>query len=303
MFIGALLLFGAGVCANADPLRVEITRVTPATFTQGEPIVLHYAIINNSNQPISVDFGEYGSIGQTDWATQTLTSSDGSVATPLKDSFPYNQGGLHVSSGFIESKGRKEGALVSSRCFSVQHPGKYTLNVQVDLAYIVDQSDHMVFASKATPATKFKEIFHFPLVVTAPDIHLMENMATKLELNAEQAKDHDQQMLLIQELATLPEDQAWPSWVKLAKNAFLGYSLALELGRRPTTRTADVMSQVIWPADASAKSSSGYELGNQFYGMYSHSSGLLKTHIRQIYADHGVDVDAPGQVFVVQVTD
>jgi hypothetical protein len=295
--ISALLL-GVSTFARADVMRFEITRVTPATFTQGEPIVLHYKIANDSAQYMTVNMGLDGAVGETHWVTQTLTSLDGIVSPSLTDPVPLDSGGLHFNRISMGPYGRKEGDLVASRCFSIPSSGEYKLNAQVDLSYGVGETDDASFANYVQAPTAFKQDFSFPLAVTAPDPKRLDGLAMSLEAAAEKAKDHNEQMLIVQELASLPEDQASSSWSKLKKNTFLSSWLALELGRRPTTLTADILSQLIWPDGATSKKHTRSAVSDQLAAMYNHSSGALKEHIRLIYAAHGIE--APDQFITWQ---
>lgn len=285
-----LTLMGIGSFAKGDAIRVEITRDSQQATMQGEPIVLHYVIANDSAQQTDVEMGLDGAVGGTKWIAKSLTAANGKSVPARDDPRHADPGGLHFSSLLIGPNEQREGDLVASQWFSIPHPGKYVLDIKVHLAYGTGESvDASVENSHSAPAT-FAQDFRFLLTIATSDPSRLQALAASLEQAATRAKDPHQATTLIQELASMQEGQAWPSWVKLSKNPALQSTFASELARYPTTRTADLLSQMAWPAGASPGQAGSSQAYKSLSEMYNHSAGKLKNHIKQIYGEHGIDL-------------
>lgn len=293
-----LTLMGIGSIAKGDAIRVEITRPGQQTLTLGEPIVLHYIIANDSAQQMNVEMGLDGAIGGTKWIAKSLTAANGKSIPIRDDPHHTDAGGLHFNSVLIGPNEQREGDLVASQWFSIPSPGEYTLGIQVHLAYGTGQSvDSSIENSLASPAT-FAQEYRFPVTITASDLSRLQTLAASLEHAATHAKDPHQAAILIQELVSMPEAQAWASWMELSKNPALQSTLASELARFPTTKTADLLSQMAWPATASPSQTGSSQAYERLSEMYNHSTGKLKDHIKQLYGEHGIAL--PERILALQ---
>lgn len=225
LFCTLIFLSAASSRADQAPMAVEVNLATPATISLGEPIMLHYKISNLSpDEKLVVLIGIYN----TRWYTLGLKDQAGNQVRLIPDTRPLNPRGFHSGDVSIyatsgQGDSWRDRYIVATRSFSVPHPGKYvlTMNVQAPYALVAPALEDPVQMKSliASAGTVLTQDFSFPLTVTAADPLVLQAKAKALKEAI--SKELNSTLLLpeMDELFSMPEAQAGPVWEDMAIHA------------------------------------------------------------------------------------
>lgn len=295
MFVG----FGLPAKAEEDSVEVQISLVSRATITQGEPILLHYTISNVTNHTIAVGLGLYN----TDWYQLSLVGHGGANAAPLPDERPMNpQGAFATPRNLIDAGGNLSGYIVATRFLAISHSGSYTLGIHLHLPYLSTEDDRIVPQDKTIRAsgTSIEQIFNFPIVVLPPDTVQLLKTATLLRQQYSQRKNEDRSMALLDALFSMPEAQASPIWESLANDPKESADLiASKLRHVNTITAADILAGMLQKRDRNQDELAA--VSRNLNEMYNTANPPLKAHLRQIATSYGITL--PEKITIPQAGD
>ena len=278
---------------DAGALTVRITPTSQNQISLGEPFVVHYRF-DNADPTAQVTF--HAGPDNDQWYTLTLRGQGGLVSQAPK--LPQKkQEGLSLSpERSIRTGDHLSGDFVATRGLVVPAPGRYTLTVHVDTPYFVEpQRGGMRYTTPGTsdpPSGMLTQDFDFPLVVTPIDPAKLQRTAERLKRAILDPVNAASSRSLVEQLFSLPEAQALPSWKALIA-APTSYSSVLEetvnqLSRLRTDTAADLLVQMQHrPGNAS-----GYtpRVDGALAEMYNTGSSTLRKHIKALAASQGAEL-------------
>lgn len=278
--------------ALADPpapnfITIEMFLATPSTIVQGEPILLHFKINNSDN----VDYTALRGTESKGWYSIKVSDTKGRPVSPRDEAHPLSS---------LEKFTQKPVTLQSNSYFQgyivpkpmLVNPGKYTLSVHVRLPYGVDPYTGIT-TTVPTPDRMtgiYQNDYTFPLTVLPPDAARLQARAGALEKVASDSRSMSWHPALVEELCSISEEQAWPSWQALADDpnatATAKVELAQQMVRLHTNRSVDVLAHLVWestPRFCDAGSATGFLMD-----AYTVGGGPVKQHVKDVFAQHGV---------------
>lgn len=301
----AAAFFPATSCqAEQEPMSADVALVTPATFSLGEPIMLHYKLANlSSTEKLAILRGIYN----TGWYTLSMKSVAGDRVALIPDERPLDPPGLHSGDVgvYAASDGRdswQDGYIVVSKFFAVQHPGKYLLTVHVRASYALvapTQENPVVMKDLInSDGTTLIQDFSFPLTVTATNPAILQAKANTLKGAIE--KEQTSTLLLpeMDELFSMPEAQASSVWETMALEArpMNRDLIANKLGTLHSTKAADILFKMI-----DNPASNSVFVSHRLSEVYNDGSPALREHIKSVAARKGIQL--PEQIALPQVID
>lgn len=206
------LLAGIGTTAHTQPpatasdmLRLS---VASSTVSQGEPIVVHFKIINTSAAEVYPDTSS-GRYQWTDrrpneWYHFELKNCSTGAVTPLPDLKTTNIGAVPPLPN-VAANSSSEGEIVANLPGSSLAPGKYVFSVQTNLLY-TSGPDHILSSQPIAVATLF------PITITQMDITRLSSEAQAWRAQVSASTDPVKQAAALRLLFALPEQSAMPQW-------------------------------------------------------------------------------------------
>ena len=299
------VLFGTTVCllaGNASmrakanprmpaPIDAQVSLASNPSIMLGEPIVLRYKIANaTDSQGVGIGLGTYN----TQWCRLSLTDAEGQSAQVIPDNRPLNPSGLHsTGTSFLRPDGSQEDQLVVTRFFRVLRPGKYTLNVHVQIPYVAttiteESSLNSDLESDIKANNKvLTDDFVFPLTITQAVPSRLEAKANSLRQVAMAEKGGRNYKVSLDALFSMPEAQAASSWKSLANNAneMDAELVADHLARIHSVTTVNLLVQMLDNPKLSPDQTS--YIRAKIDESYNAGDVTVKGHIKALAASRG----------------
>lgn len=284
------------VHADADssgPLRAEMYLASAKKFAPGEPVLVHYKVINTSpSESTTVSVGDNG----TEWySIKVLDATGRSVQMPPRlFARARKPEGLYQSPERILLPGEYlEGDIVASRFMSVPVPGQYSLHIAVLLGYETGQDSAGAPPEGMSNHFSLIRDFVFTTTVTRGDLTVVRARAESLR--QEMLQGNKDSNTLAEELFSMPEATALPTWQSLVNDPmsseFVLAGAAQQLSFRPSKAKADLVAQILWDSGRDPKTRSSAQAARIWAAMskmYGTSDSSLKQYIRSLYIAHGV---------------
>jgi hypothetical protein len=283
--LGAVIAPAVNADNNANALSVQFSLASPATVTQGEPIVLQYQIANSENAAIT----GFPKKEDQDWLSISLTDASGN-AVPSRTQFSPEQYATGVGISLhhipIPAAGTYENYEVINQRFAVPHPGKYILTVHMRLWYAYADPS-MDDASELITQT-----FSRPITITTMDRNRLTTVAQSLTdavlkaYTAPQAT-YEEQLMLVRALFSLPDTLAAPYWEKVGEShvEVAHFEVPHELYQVHTVVAAQVLAAII--THEASRNRAGMHR-NWLDRMYDTSSDAQKQAIREVYSEYNI---------------
>ncbi len=284
----ALLAFGTPSVAQAgpSPLQLTVSLDSPATVTQGEPIVLHYHVANTQEVPRTCLDRPQG----RDWLAESLTDAAGRAVPPAAQFDPQRfAGGFEITLPTfpVPALGAYDGYAVINQGFAAPAPGRYTLTVRASL--LSDLSAEVRVLSGSDDPDTLTQTFSFPLVVTSADNGRLAAVAKSLTdviLQKPDAQpDFETRSMRIRSLFSMPGAVAAPFWARVAQSV----DVSDELYRAHTAAAADVLASVGTDGSAPQKKTEPYR--RWLDRMYETGDAGLRQHVGSLYDHYGLHQD------------
>jgi hypothetical protein len=286
--IAAIIAVGAAkpVLANASPspFSIEASLVTPAQISLGEPILVHYDVVNMSGQTAAVRMGLYG----TDWYTLSLRDANGLDVQSIPDRRPKQpMGAFSTQDAFLHNGDDSSGYISVSKYEIIQHPGRYTLTIHINIPYTLTGDSEPGFpgATASVSGLAVSQDITLTILVTPPD-------AARLHATAEAIEKSVSNPIIDSRLAraemdglfSMPETQVSDIWKELTlKPGFNSDWAASELEDLHTKTGVDILIQMLdAPRQLVADPS------NRLNELYNTADPALKEYIKQVAAKHGI---------------
>ena len=272
------------------PLTVKMSLATGQTISLGEPIVIHYEMSNAlPTEHLILSHGP--SAG--DWYTIRLADGSGQAITTITSRRVHRTSGLFQDKevGIVHG-GKAEGYITVPTYRTLTRPGKYTLNVHARLPY-VSEPDTPVDVDPATHLS-LDQNYVLPFMLTASDATQLRNTAERLRQEAESPEYSGSAVSIVEALFSMPENQALASWQSLTSNPDVPERVlreaVIQLARLHSVAAVDLLAQLYWNPAQSPGMISWAEVGQHIAEIYNSSDASLKAHIRELFADHGVQL-------------
>lgn len=309
---GAVALVGVLPAAanTATPIHVEMSLATKPTITLGEPILLQYSVVNDTQEKVGVEWGraagyEQGS-EQAGWYTITLTDVAGNSVPAAAEATSSRRGFTLMPDPFLSPNTASKNFAVVTRRFVVPHPGRYVLKVHIQLPYAVvpkDQESPLVLKDDLKSAgTVLTQDYSFPLTVTRFDEPRLQATAEALRkaIGISNLSDGNRRSADIDALFSMPEAQAAPSWKLMANDPGMNaWGIADRLGRVHSAVAADILAQM--RQDPRLSPDVQNQISRSLNEMYNNGDAPLRSHVRNIGASFGISM--PEKVAIPVPTD
>ncbi len=289
--------------APAGPLHAEMRLVSSSKFAPGEPVLIHYSVVNESPSEAATFF--VGDTGR-DWYSIRSFDAGGHLLRAVSQ--PRSQvrkpeGLYQPAERTLSPGGRLEGDIVASDFLSPTVPGQYSLQVKVSLDYVMQPENSGDSAMEATNHFASSKDFAFTTTVTASNPGLVHAKAEALRQQLLRGGTAENSKTTMEELFAMPEAVALPVWQALvadpASSDFVLSDAAKQLSLHPSRASADLVAQMLWNTDRDADTRSPSQTADLWTAMsklYQTAAPDLKPYIRSLYIAHGVpasEVDRP----------
>lgn len=275
----AVMLMGgtasAGIPAS-DQASLQIS-LDASTFPQGEPIIVHYKIVNSGVNRV------YSTVLQKNrekWFNVEVTDEDGSIA-PAAHPLPPVYRGAFTDKAVISANSSYSDSVVLNQWVAPLKPGKYSVLIQAEVFYTEkrDGSDQMLITKQVS----------FPISITASDTNRFHSEAATacqtIETNTNPAKLE----LAVKTLFALPEQDALPQWQELAASQNLTDKtremVAEEVSHLNSLTAADLLAQLCW-GDGGQKHA-GIPMMVYLSGLWQEGNQAMRQHIEDLASQHG----------------
>ncbi len=289
------------ICATAVAITGSVAQASPttklpaglemsldgSTFSQGEPILIHYKITNGGDQDMYPDTrdGRNQCLEENykGWFSLMLKDAAGKTA-PAVSFFPPLSEGATGTGPRIPAGTSYASTLILNQWVTADHPGIYLLSVHVRLPCTLGSGTSISWF----PLTKD---FSFPLIITPTASNRLRFKASALRTAWIADADPSQGALKLKSLFALPEQTALPEWQALVADESLTGStremVAKEASQINSLGAVDLMAQLCWgPHPPDQKQTSVTEM-LCLSGMWIHGNAAMKKHIEKLAAEHG----------------
>lgn len=289
----------AGLAASpTPPIEAQITVDGSKNLSVGEPLSLLYRITNVSgDQNVGVGLGA----DKAQWCQLSLTDASGKTVQTIPNQGAPEPRGLHFTGTYLlQPDASEQDYLVVTRYLRISKPGKYTLTVQVNLPYILEEPTSSIsLASRIKSSNKaLITRFVFPLNITAANTTNLAAEAVNLSRMAKAEKDDSKQKCLLDELFSMPAAQAAPAWQKLVLGAG-PMDKDLIVGKLAALRSAEAADILLQMVDNPATNSRF--VSDKLAEVYNSGTPALQAHIKFIAGQRGLQV--PEEIALPQVMD
>ena len=289
--------------SSEGPLQAEMHLDSPHRFAPGEPVLIHYSVVNESATETATFF-----VGDTGTEWYSVKSLDAGGRTLRSSAQPHLQvrkpEGLYQPPERTLLPGEKtEGEIVASDFLPVAAPGQYRLQVSVSLSYVMKPMNDNAPSSEATDHFMSSKDFAFTTTVTAGNPGLVRAKAEALRQQLMRGGAAESYKTAAEELFAMPEAIALPAWQALIADPkssdFVRVEAAKQLSLHPSRASADLVAQMLWNTDRDADTRSPSQTAYLWTAMsklYDTASPDLKPYIRSLYIMNGVsaaEVDHP----------
>lgn len=248
-----------------------------STFLQGEPIIVHYKIVNSGVNRV------YSTVLQRNrdkWFNVEVTDEDGNIA-PAAQPLPPVYKGASADKAIISANSFYDDSVVLNQWVAPLKPGKYNVLIQAKVFYTEkrDGSDQMLITKQVS----------FPINITVSDMNRLRSEAVTACQTIETSTDPAKQELALKTLFALPEQDALPQWQELAASQNLTDKtremVAEEVSHLNSLTAADLLAQLCW-GDGGQKHT-GVPMMIYLSGMWQEGDQAMKKHIEDLAANHG----------------
>lgn len=289
--------------ASLNPIRAEMSLGSTKALAPGEPILVHYMLINESPTTAAVL-----SLGDTEreWYTIKAVDSAGHPvqASPKVASQLRKQEGLYQPSERMLLPGQKfEGDIVANNFLAMEAPGQYSLHVDVSLYYVMTATQAGNIVGTPSDTINLSKNFAFTTTLTSSNPATVRAKAEALRRQLMPGERTEKFKTVSEELFAMPEAIVLPTWQSLvadpATDDFVLTEAAEQLSTRPSRASADLVAQMLWERGGDGATRSPEQIGliwKAISKMYDSASPDLKPYIRSLYIKHGVpayEMDQP----------
>lgn len=283
--LAVFALSPAPVSASEDvtpPLDVQVSLVTPARITLGEPILLRYKIANDVEQKVAAHLGVYG----TDWYTITLRAANKTVMPSTQDPRPAQpSGAFSTQNGFLNRGGYSAGYIPVTKRMVIQHPGWYTLTLHVNIPYALGSD-----TAEGSPDAISQDMAFQILVTKADPVRLRATATTLQQAISKASVGSSTDVPLVRAeldaLFSMPEAQAAESWKVLARQQNINTDwVASELADLRSVTGTDILAEMLHnPVITSTRVSTHLD------ELYNTGVPAVREHIKEIASRHGLNL-------------
>ena len=289
LLAAVIALVSVCVSAHAEPSAaasgaIELS-LSNSTFSLGEPIVVHYKIINSGTTGIypGVTDGreQWLERGQGKWFELELKDGSGNIA-PATHFLSATYKGAYSGRPLIRAKASYVGSIIVNQWVTPPRPGNYTLSVQATVFY-TSGSDPSISPFPMTKAVSF------PITITPPDAARLRSQTSAWRSEIASSTDPAKQKAALELLFALPEQDALPEWQDLVADETLNDNArvmaAEEISHIDSLAAADLLAQLCWnPAGQGHK---GTPMMVYLSGMWQQGDAVMRKHIENLAASHG----------------
>lgn len=273
-------------------LIVTITQASTTKVCPGEPFVLHYKIANTDSVGQATF---YTGANFNRWYTLSLRSAYGITREASALPAEKKLEGLHPSPEVSILAGESiQGDIVATRRFPVLTPGKYVLTLHMALTSYTEPKGAWYPEGRPNtlPQQEVADEYTFPLLVTANNPARLQRIARSRETALLDVNNAAHFGRLAEELFSLPEASAKPSWQTLIadRNTSPGVlDKAVDmLETLQTTTAADLLLQM--HSRAIRVGSRTPHVENALASMYNTGSPALREHIKNLARLQGIEL-------------
>ncbi|BDI32613.1 hypothetical protein CCAX7_46640 [Capsulimonas corticalis] len=289
--VAAFALSPVPVSAREDvtpPLDVQVSLVTPAQITLGEPILLRYKIVNGSEQKVAAQLGVQG----MDWYTITLRDANNTVMPSTQNQRPVQpRGAFSIENGSLDKGGYSDGYIPVTKRVVIQHPGKYTLTLHVNIPYTLGSD------TVAGSPDIISQDMAFQILVTAPDSHSLQSTAEALR---EAVSDTGTNGKLLRAdmdaLFSMPEAQVSAVWKDLATKPSMNNDLvASELEALGSKTSVDILVNMLDVPTLKCT-----PVSDRINRIYNAGDPILREHIKAVARQKGFEMpECAGESIII----
>lgn len=281
--------------SSEGPLQVKMSLDSADKVAPGEPVLVHYSVMNTSSFEAATLL--VGDAGNGWYSIKSLDAGGHTLRTTIRPYIQaYKQEGLYQPAERTLLPGEKiEGEIVASDFLRTAKPGPYSLQVNVALDYAMKPMNSDGSLSEVTDRFTSSKGFAFATTITASNPELVRAKAEALRQQLVRSGDAGGSKTVSKELFAMPETIALPTWQSLVadpkSNDFVRGEAAEQLSLHPSRATADLLAQILWNTDRDADIRSPSQTANLWTAMskLSHTASPdLKSYIRSLYTANGV---------------